>query len=951
MQAQRQTFAVSARAVMALAALVCAQDARAATFNLSGATMPGGVSLASNVTFTAGTGVTLTSTASLPADAADGYVEMSWTHANLANISGKQIALQVNRNNAILDGQMNAGMPCTSGSDWYPCSGTTSAASVVLASGNSAKLTLASGSSGNAYFQQDFTIDPGELYRIRYRIDASGLSPAYDGGYDDGFLEVRLKYFTSAQNPETDTPLSVYRPTGTLSGSSPSYTLDTTSETNELIAQHRTFAQVVQAHLDVTVDCEIDPVYDDGTDTIDFQRTTVTAANCDDDIYYGQLAFVLDSHDSYLPTTDSIVYIDDVYVDWDRQVEMEIVDTGTSVVLQSSTLDQGFLVEDIASDPDYTGSGVKLRVHLRSQRAGTSPLLKKLTVGEDGVVTIGIGSVKGTYTDPRLGMDMHLPPREIFDDSSYPIDTECEDPFNTGNWYPCWELFALYDITNQRMFLNPSAAEWSGTSYTGDLTTSGETFFDRIGEANSYGHNIEMLFPIHGAAGTDMTMWTSGCALAQDDGTAASDADQTEDRIVESFSILADLLDGSTTSGATATDFEIMNEPNLADFAPDCTLLDTDRLPLVMNEVALGIESVRPGMDISFAGLEPGDGRIFDDTYLEDTLLVADADSDATADLDPANFSHANFHPYTKSYRPEELFNEWAQTRGILNAAGWTSQQVWMTEFAFSRATLTPGCFDELSGGWEGRGYGDTEQQRLTAREAVAQLSLATEKVYVWGQMSNEAPVTVSGGWDTPDPCWESMASQNKVLFNRVSGTGPLSGVSGTTQYQANPAGAAFLGIADWLSTSDPYAVTSTSATDPVGGAIKADQHYYAAAFDIGSQFAVSLWFYQDYEYGRVRTDLGETTDLYYQNMLYGAEDTCDGAVGACGVRDNGFEDYRRVDVVLSGVPSYASITAVHQVDLATNTSTALSYTAFASTLAVSDVVVGELPTLLVFTY
>lgn len=948
---------VRPRSALACALLGLAPSvASALTLNLDGATLPGAVSLTSNTTFTASSGVSLTSYSSLPDDAAEGYVSLSWTHANLSQISNLPVALQVVRRNAVDDLSFEMGTLCSGSTGWYDCSASgVSAAASPFGGGNAAQFTIASASAAGTqvYTQQRFTIDPGELYRVRYRLDVDGMDATSCVSGAEAFLEVRFRYTDNGSaavfpsRPSSSASLDASDPTRIATTATTPY--------ERLVRYYSTHPTGHASDLVVTPDCD-DPgtsaddryVFDDGTDQITFER--YSSSTCDDDLYYAQVVFLMNTGDCTSSAT-STAYIDDVWVDWDRQVEVEIVDTGSGAVLQRSTLDTGFFVEDVASNADYTGSGVTMRVNLRSQSNGVSPLLKKIHIGEDAGFTVAINARAQDFSDPRLGVDMHLPPREEFDDPATfgAMRTECEDVYGDlgGGFVPCWELFAYYGLINQRMYLEPSALEWTGSAWsTTTLTSLGDARFDRIGEAVAEGLDILMLYAIHGSpddgVGDDgMTIWDGSCNLAYDDGGPDSDADQSKNRVTEVFPILTDML----VSLGYADDFEIFNEPNLSEFEPECpSLIAASEVPQLMDDTATAINALSLGANLSFSGLASNGQRIYDTDYLGTDLLP---------DLTRANFHATNFHPYSDTYLPEDIGFRFAAVDSTLSSASWLPVNDWFTESAYSLAEFDPDCTSDgdTTSYWTARGFGEKEQAKLLARSTLTQLGLATEKVLIWGQMSNEKPYDgpINATYDEPDPCWRSIPSQNKILFERDVATGLLADVNGASEYSPNQGGRFLLTIADWLTESDPFSLTSVGGTGVGGSSLPADERYYASAQETPDGFVVAVWWFKYYTFGAVRYDLGELTDVAYQNLLYGAEDACASSSVACGVKDYGFEDRRRHDVTITGIPSPGSITAAYRVDLASNNQTAISYSVTGSTVTVPDVVIGEEPVLLFF--
>lgn len=87
--------------------------------------------------------------------------------------------------------------------------------------------------------------------------------------------------------------------------------------------------------------------------------------------------------------------LDDVRVEYQRQLELEILD-GAGAVLQSSTLDSGFYVEP---NPAIAA----LRLVLRSSRVDRSPLVRRLTVDDGVLLQVVVGARPGGRSPRRSG--------------------------------------------------------------------------------------------------------------------------------------------------------------------------------------------------------------------------------------------------------------------------------------------------------------------------------------------------------------------------------------------------------------------------------------------------------------------------------------------------------------------------------------------------------------------
>jgi len=916
--------------------------------------LPAGAA-SSDITVSA-SGATVANTSAVEAghNYREGYIDLTYTNSDLA---GKLLTLDTTRVNSIANGDFSTAITASDSDSYggwqYPSSSTGSISQSASSVGSGNALWMTEGtSSGNFYFQQAFDIEPGELYRVSYKSNPGSLSPAFvrDGSYSDGRLEVRIKTTTSAGG----SALSVNLP-GSGSSSPPTSTaLATTSQNYEKLVTLTSSSDSSQSHRFVTLDCDVHTIYTFGgtagpgqnhTSDLTFQRYSAGSSTCNSLVKYGQLVFVFASTAS----NGSRMELDDVQVDWERQLETEIRDTAGNV-LQRSTL-ESFRVD--ALDPG-TYPSLVVRIYLRSLNASNSPTLKGLHVETGNALAITVNPTPTVeFTSPRLGIDLHIPPKSEFNSSSVmpSLQSTCFEPGSTTRSSECFDILSKYNLTRGRVDLPASSFSFSasGTDYAAGLTSAGTSYLSRIKEANDAGLDPLILLPVHSSM--ENICSSSGLAVSSRPTSGVWSSASDSDIAKHLFELYAKqavtYLDGSTGVGARATRFELFNEPNLAEFESACpSLIPTSDIPSMANTLASTLAATRSGIAISTPGLAP-DSNVFDTDYLGGTLLPA---------LTAANFQNTNFHPYTDSYRPEKISERWNETKATLSAAGWDplTQTAHLGEFGYSGVPFDPACPNSSGTYSFFRGWGAQAQANRYAIGAIEGLATESESVVAWGRMNNES--------ESSDPdCWKSGGGY-KTLFDRVEGTGYLStgSHSDITQYAPNPAGESFLMIGKHLSNSSP--TTSPSVTTPslAGSANHARDHYHAKFFKTDFGYAAAVWFYQDYEFGLVEWDLEEQSDIYYQNYLYGARSHGTTATSyGDPVQDHGFEGKRIHDITLtsssgtfpglpfSGTTRGTATQGAVIVDLETLSETLVTATFSPGSIQLTDITIGERPILI----
>ncbi len=913
--------------------------ARGASLSFTGA-LPAGVTTSASISAT-GTGLAITDFSGLTDNYLEAYVDLTLTPGQLVQFSEKHVTLGVVRQNAIQDGDFELGTLGTAGSSWTEHGGDVEAVSAGYLRGLSAELRVAAGSGSASYFQQYFPTNPGDVYRLYYRARMDETLPEYGGVGAYGTLDIRARYSATAADAGVISPMS---PDEGYSGS----TLTTdSSDRYELIVRHTSASgTVLGAQHFAIADCDEHVVLDDGVRHIGFQRYAST--NCTSDIQYGVVTFYATGRS---PASDSRILVDDVMVDWVRQVEVQILDHDsagvTSTVLQSTTVDTGFYVEPLR--PGAHPYGVTVRVILRTHEAGVSPVLRQIDIRDAIPVEVVVGNSVSSFSEARLGADMHIPPREEFDnydDYGAEMSTLCHDPA-TGGATHCYELFAAYGIRSARMFLDPADFDWidDGTDWVLTPNLDGLNLIQRITEARTAGLDPVLMLPAHGPPLTSMSFWNEDCTdVIYDDlysATPRDDAEQSRHLFTRFALALVEGLDGahSEFGFAQVDNFEILNEPNYEAFEPYCPeLLPPEDLPQLIAEVAEALSTGgRTDFQLSFGGLEPDDGYMYDDTYLRDTLLP---------ELDAAWFTHAAFHSYTKTWPPETVRAQFPAVDVLLDNAGWNDLPIWLTEYAYKRATYDPDCSASLytteQSEWINRGYGEAAHAHLMARNTLAALTTSAERIMAWGQMSNEMVDDVS------DPCWEAM-SDNKVMFERVEGTGAAYGGADPVEFSANAAGLAWLTIGRYLASANALMVQATHVGWPSSVRERSwDEHVEVPVYEIGSGYAAAVYTWKDYEYGAILPHLGESTEIAWKAMVYDEAERCTDTAIACGVRDVGFRGKRVFTLSLRGLVRAADIDTVSLVPLdGSFTETPLDFSYDGSDqLVVRHVVAGELPVL-----
>lgn len=915
--------------------------ASATTLRLVGG-LPAGFSTSSNVGAVAG-GVGITDFSGMSGNLIEGTVDLTLLPGQLSLISGQQVTLGVIRQNAIEDGDFEAGDLGTSGSAWTEYGGAVAAVSSGHLRGNTAELSVPAGSSTDAYIQQYFPANPGDVFRLSYRVRMDDTLPAYAPGSAYGTLDVRARY------SRTNTDAGVIHPASPEEGYSGSLLNTDDSDRYELIVRHTSATgttHVVQSF--AIADCDEHVALDDGSRHIGFYR--YVSSSCDTDIQYGVVTF---NAEARAPASESRVEVDDVMVDWVRQVEVQILDHDaagvTSTVIQSTTVDTGFYVEPLT--PAEHPYGVTFRVVLRSHESGVTPILRQIDLRDAVPVQVVVGNALAIFDQPRIGADMHIPPRAEFDAySSYgaPLSTLCHDPL-TGGTTDCYTLFADYGVTNVRMFLDPADFDFvdDGTDWAVTPNADGLDLLQRISEAIDHGLDPILMLPAHGPPVSSMNFWNEDCTdVLYDDLHSTSprdDAAQSRHLFRRFAQAIVEGLDGTHAEFGyvEVDDFEILNEPNYEAFEPYCTnFLPADDLPLLIAEVAEDLSmSSRTGYHLAFGGIEPDDAYMYDTDWLENELLPA---------LDPLLFTHAATHPYTKTWAPETIRDQFSTLDTLLDNAGWSGLPLWFTEYAYKRATYDPDCSSSLynvdQSEWIDRGYGDAAQAKLMARATLAALSTSAEKILAWGQMSNEMVDDVS------DPCWASL-SDNKVMFQRVEGTGAAYGGVDPVELAANDAGLAWLTLSRYLSTSNPLQILATNVAWPGPARVRTrDEHVEVPVYEIPTGYVAAVYSWKDYDFGKILPHLGESTEIAWQSMVYDAAARCVDTTEACGVRDVGFREKRVFTLTLLGLVNAAGIDSVRRVPLDGSFSeTPLDFSYDGSdALTVREVVAGELPVLVV---
>lgn len=837
--------------------------------------------------------------------AVEGHVDFT---ISAADLSGKLLKLDAERVNALENGDFSAALdstatPWNSGvGKWYSLTQAIANGVATLSAdaddSSDNDLTITAGS--NAYIAQHFEVDPGETYRLSYTIEnAANLA-------DSAFL-IYLKY------------------EGSSLGHDLTYDTPTVSGDSQLILASHDAEDEGRQHLRLNIiDSDSHLSYHDADDSaltttfnhnprLDSNSTTIEHAALVPDIIAGS----------------GSVVIDDIFLDWEDQIEIEILDSGGNVV-QTSNLDTGFLVDEIAS-----GGNATVRVHLRSHKSDESPRVTALTVSDGMAMTVNVGAAVATFTKPRLGLGGAIPPHSEYDDATRSaVRTLCADFLaDDGSTMNCWQLFAASGAVPYRSFMSISdvTLTWSDTlqDYEPTLSPSAQIKVDRINEAIGYGLDVNLRFHTNYTSAID---WLSRYGNAN--APSRSEEELARYLIGKYAAFLAGYFDGEDDDddAGLIDDFDIFGETNMSWSQPDW--IAAADIPAFADEVAAAIQAVRPDAKIGGLGIHPNADPAFDSDY-QSTLLTQ---------LTPAYWTHTSYHPYTAfgSFTPEDAAEQWNdELSPLLNANGWQDKSVWFTEYGYNRHSYDPYCHDSDSSGsyaydtsstasWS-RGFGLTEFGKQVARATLINLSLPVEEILYWGPFFPSDEGT----------CWDAHATAFMPLFDRRAGSGSISGVDEPTVYDANSGGKAFLTIANAASQSDSL-LAEVSEVD--GGDLADDEKYYTVALkDQNDDVVLGLWWYKTYLYG---TQYSETK---YMNYLYGAKDhDAENAAGsdvrAYGAYDYGFEDRRVHQVTVTGLASQVASASLVQMD-GSSDSLAVSTDADGNTV-IAGVAFGEEPVL-----
>lgn len=707
---------------------------------------------------------------------------------------------------------------------------------------------------------------------------------------------------------------------------------------------------------DVTFDmCEdaggaaLTAVSDDGTSSAAYSEGDIDYAS----IYFLNSWFGVSGD----PADDSGYYalIDNATLYRDKEIEIQILDAGGNV-LQSSTVEDGFYVdpnEDIAT----------LRIYLRSSKPDAAPVINSVAVKDGWDVEVTAGAVAAEFAESRLGTLFVVGPKSDMLNEDLPIRSLCTDPLE-GDEIACLSsLNSRYGTNGYRWGLSPGHLQATlnadGTDYDFALTESGEIYLNRVVEFSGYGMDMLAILQKDGTVyyddPDDGRSWAVGTSVNElpDPAGVRSETEQAYYLMEKYAHFWTGLFNGTTTytyahikSGASAvlpkvTRWEIFNEDNIN----ETTWLDlpawgheedaaaraaiAEEMADLAEDMARIVKADIPDAEVSFTGMAAHYGPVFNTDDLSDYLVH----------LDSSLFDVANFHPYADMVRAENredvVRSRWDETVSVLSAHGFSGKDVIFTEYGNTREIYDPGCAYDADLGryatqssanldWE-RGYGEEEFGKLIARETLTLLGLPVAMVKPYGahNYANEshgfsAEADGSGGYE----CWRSHSLYNFHFFERVGGTGILSGVDEPTKYEANDAGTAYLTIAKHLAVSNPVE-TSISSTDAFTAT--SGDYYRAQAFDLADgSHAVALWWCRDYNYG--------------VNVPWM------GYMGA----DAGFEEKRVFNVALTGMTDVNSAKLV-RLDGTPEESIPVSVSGAITTL--QNVVVGEMPVLVKLEY
>ncbi len=641
-------------------------------------------------------------------------------------------------------------------------------------------------------------------------------------------------------------------------------------------------------------------------------KTAAGTEVTDKDIAYASIQFGVNWSASANGSTNlQWVKLDDA-----EQIKYEVLNA-ESTVLASGYGANTFYVPTVEN-------AASLRISLRTLKNSESPQIRSLTLGQATPLTVTAGAKKASFTKPRLGGLQHLGPKGDYENSALAMRSLCVDPL-TNETISCLDIGPRYNSTIfnsgiPQSYLNVELNS-ANTDYEFSLNAIGEGWLKRVLEGAAKGFSFKAILVKSGGfmynSPTDAKSWavaTEGTLLTDPTGTRDSEAQ--EYYLLEQYArFVADLFTGTkeytfqyVDAGTSATlpkigMWEIFNEDNITATSWATTLwvnanpwgkiADTTvakeiagKLANVMAAMSGAIKESISDAEVSYASFAAYDGPVFNTGNIATIGSVLDASA----------FDLNNFHPYANmdpiNGKEDLIKKRWQVAQETLTAYGLDNYDTVFGEYGFTHEIYDPACIpDVITGIYQKtttlnlklvRGYGVGEYAKLTARETIALLSLEAEAIIPYGMMTFEAQswgksinADGSGGFE----CWRSFAPINFNLYDRVAGTGILSGKDEPTTYTLNAGGVAHAITAKYLSVSDPITTTWSSTLND-------DEYLNADLFSVSDGTILALSWYRAYDYG--------TDFMDYMS----------------GVKDNGFMDKKIFAITPSGI-SFSSATLI----------------------------------------
>ncbi len=837
----------------------------------------------------------------------DGYIDFPTTRGLL---QGKVLSVVGSRPNYINNGNFGGGTSCTTAvsssnkiGNWS--SGTTMTATA--ASGD-CKMTLQSGES----VEQAFPARRGDVFTASFDFDGSTLYASEP--YPNASLQKMKTYLRHVDSSAAN--LSVYYPASGLINADTSLLTSLTSYSKDDLTGRKAFK--LRAADNTTVSASGIAVNQCDLTNL---NATPTAPACGS---ISNLSVAFSSESGSGSAT-----IDNVRVDFDKGIEIEILDATTGKSLQSSTIDNGFLV-NLPLVTDHLVSDVTIRIHMRSRLASSYPTVRAMRISDAFDISTTRGSLVRTFSSERMGVGQMWegPPSQVKDTTLDAVPTECRTTSSESS-SNCYKYFVDKKLSQRKFFFDTSwlKATWNASRNDYDVSlfasgTADGSFYlnNRIAKSmRKYGYTGTMLILNSGSmVGSDGSTHSLGDSTAfPTHGVYASQEALGQALIVKYATYVAQILDGSHLYKATCDSgsgtcvyrypafntFELFGEVNGAGAGTvtwSTTTPSRDTIAALANSVGSAIRAVRSNATVTTPGIHGGlspSHRIFDSEFIK-------AITDSAQTSPPWSTSSMNgfaFHPYLKSLDPEELGSRWDTAIAAFSSRGWsTTLPTYFQEWGISHEVYDPHCTlsgstwvyssSATNGTWS-RSWGKTEHGKLFARNTLLNLSLPVNGIFPYGVTTPAQQGSGNSTCTSTDPtntscyaCWESDAGYTYSLFDRVAGTGPLEG-STTTILEANAAGKAYVTTAAYLSTSSPY---GSSVANPSTLWSSDKDHYQSPIYKTGAnEWVIAGWWFRDYLYG-----------ADWMNYMWGAA-------------DDGFTDQRPHNIGLPGFDTIASATLV----------------------------------------